>query len=168
MTGAMRFRYPSKPPMVNLCTTGKGTVRFNPNLYQCGKVCLSLLGTWPGDPAEGWNEGISTFRQVILSIQSLILVPQPYFNEPSYETTMNTAHGQAQSDAYNANIRNQTVRWAMLDHLENKKDDFDDAIKLHFRLKREEIEAQVIDWMRDGQGLSRSTGEKTLEYLRAL
>lgn len=30
---------------VNLQTTGKGTVRFNPNLYNCGKVCLSLLGT---------------------------------------------------------------------------------------------------------------------------
>jgi hypothetical protein len=29
---------------VNLQTTGKGTVRFNPNLYNCGKVCLSLLG----------------------------------------------------------------------------------------------------------------------------
>lgn len=30
---------------VNLQTTGNGTVRFNPNLYNCGKVCLSLLGT---------------------------------------------------------------------------------------------------------------------------
>ena len=29
---------------VNLQTTGGGSVRFNPNLYNCGKVCLSLLG----------------------------------------------------------------------------------------------------------------------------
>lgn len=154
--------------MVNLCTTGKGTVRFNPNLYNCGKVCLSLLGTWPGDPSEGWNEGISTFRQVLLSIQSLILVPHPYFNEPSFETSMNTPTGQAQSNSYNANIRQETVRWAILDHLENKKDDFDDAIKLHFRLKREEIEAQILDWMQEGQGVLQSTGEKALEYLRDL
>ena len=37
--------YPKVPPKVNLDTTGAGTVRFNPNLYNCGKVCLSLLGT---------------------------------------------------------------------------------------------------------------------------
>ena len=26
--------------MVNLQTTGNGSVRFNPNLYNCGKVCV--------------------------------------------------------------------------------------------------------------------------------
>jgi baculoviral IAP repeat-containing protein 6 len=36
--------YPDAPPLVKLTTTGGGTVRFNPNLYNCGKVCLSLLG----------------------------------------------------------------------------------------------------------------------------
>jgi ubiquitin-protein ligase len=44
--------YPSVPPLVNLQTTGGGMVRFNPNLYSDGKVCLSLLGTWHG---EGWT-----------------------------------------------------------------------------------------------------------------
>lgn len=28
--------------------TGKGKIRFNPNLYKDGKICLSLLGTWRG------------------------------------------------------------------------------------------------------------------------
>ena len=41
-------QYPNVPPKVLLCTTGNGTVRFNPNLYNEGKVCLSLLGTWSG------------------------------------------------------------------------------------------------------------------------
>ena len=36
--------YPNVPPKVLLVTTGGGSVRFNPNLYNCGKVCLSLLG----------------------------------------------------------------------------------------------------------------------------
>ncbi len=40
--------YPNTPPKVNLTTTGQAKVRFNPNLYSCGKVCLSLLGTWRG------------------------------------------------------------------------------------------------------------------------
>jgi len=29
--------YPNGPPKVNLQTTGGGSVRFNPNLYNCGK-----------------------------------------------------------------------------------------------------------------------------------
>jgi hypothetical protein len=40
--------FPHKPPSVNFKTTGGGRVRFNPNLYKDGKVCLSLLGTWLG------------------------------------------------------------------------------------------------------------------------
>ena len=46
--------YPKEPPKVNLSTTGAGKIRFNPNLYSCGKVCLSLLGTWRGHAAENW------------------------------------------------------------------------------------------------------------------
>lgn len=40
--------YPETPPSVSLITTGGAQVRFNPNLYSDGKVCLSLLGTWRG------------------------------------------------------------------------------------------------------------------------
>lgn len=68
--------YPKGSPQVLFLTTGGGRVRFNPNLYNCGKVCLSLLGTWSG---PGWVAGQSTLLQVLISIQSLILVPDPYF-----------------------------------------------------------------------------------------
>lgn len=37
--------YPAGPPKVNLQTTGAGSVRFNPNLYNCGKVHTSSLST---------------------------------------------------------------------------------------------------------------------------
>lgn len=53
--------YPDAPPSVLLVTTGGGKVRFNPNLYNCGKVCLSLLGTWAG---PGWQPNKSTILQV--------------------------------------------------------------------------------------------------------
>lgn len=36
--------YPIHPPKVKLLTTNGGKVRFNPNLYENGKVCLSILG----------------------------------------------------------------------------------------------------------------------------
>jgi hypothetical protein len=38
---------------------------------------------------------------VLISIQSLILVPQPYFNEPGYENTMHTPQGAERSFQYN-------------------------------------------------------------------
>ncbi|EDR15233.1 uncharacterized protein LACBIDRAFT_149572, partial [Laccaria bicolor S238N-H82] len=56
--------YPNSPPLFHLRTTGGGTVRFNPNLYNCGKVCLSLL-------EEQWSPK-STLLQVLVSIQSMI------------------------------------------------------------------------------------------------
>lgn len=52
--------YPASPPKMNLTTTGNGQIRFNPNLYACGKVCLSLLGTWRGHASENWDPKIST------------------------------------------------------------------------------------------------------------
>ena len=40
--------YPHSPPKVKYLTNGNN-VRFNPNLYKCGKVCISLLNTWRGE-----------------------------------------------------------------------------------------------------------------------
>ncbi|CAE7280140.1 ubc-17, partial [Symbiodinium pilosum] len=51
--------YPLKPPCAVFCT-GDGRVRFNPNLYTNGKVCLSILGTWAG---PSWTS-MTTFRSV--------------------------------------------------------------------------------------------------------
>ena len=53
--------YPNSPPQVQFLTTGGGRVRFNPNLYENGKVCLSLLGTWSG---PSWDAAHSTLLQV--------------------------------------------------------------------------------------------------------
>ncbi|EGB12888.1 hypothetical protein AURANDRAFT_5561, partial [Aureococcus anophagefferens] len=124
--------YPSGPPSVQLLTTGRGTVRFNPNLYECGKVCLSLLGTWEGRAGETWNERTSTLLQVLVSIQALIFVPDPYYNEPGYEQQMGTPAGDAKSDQYRANVKQNTVKWAMLDALKNPDPSFKDVAEKHF------------------------------------
>lgn len=74
--------YPHSPPSchyVSFCAD-----RLNPNLYEDGKVCVSLLGTWAGKGSEVWGP-CSTLLQVIVSIQGLILVPEPYYNEAGYE-----------------------------------------------------------------------------------
>jgi len=74
--------YPNVSPKVNIVTTGRGKIRFGPNLYACGKVCLSLLGTWEGPK---WDPKNSSLFQVLVSIQSLMLgVEHPYFLEPGH------------------------------------------------------------------------------------
>ena len=67
------------PPKVKFCTLD-GHVRFNPNLYACGKVCLSIIGTWSG---PGWTSCL-TLSTVLVSIQSL-LNENPITNEPGFE-----------------------------------------------------------------------------------
>jgi len=65
--------YPNSPMLINLETTGRHTVRFNPNLYNDGKVCLSVLNTWHGRPEEKWNAHTSSFLQVSSSRQKIKL-----------------------------------------------------------------------------------------------
>lgn len=68
--------YPHSPPKVTYYTNGNN-IRFNPNLYCCGKICVSLLNTWHGDQ---WTscQSIST---VLLSLCTL-LCSKPLLNEP--------------------------------------------------------------------------------------
>ncbi|MEQ2197571.1 Baculoviral IAP repeat-containing protein 6, partial [Xenoophorus captivus] len=82
-------------------------------------VCLSILNTWHGRPEEKWNPQTSSFLQVLVSVQSLILVAEPYFNEPGYERSRGTPSGTQSSREYDGNIRQATVKWAMLEQIRN-------------------------------------------------
>jgi ubiquitin-protein ligase len=144
--------YPNNPPKVNLMTTGGGSVRFNPNLYNCGKVCLSLLGTWPGD--NGWDPKMSTFLQVLISIQSLILIEHPYFNEPGYERSMGTTQGDASTTKYNQNIRLQNITFAMIDMMKNPPKGFEEIVKLHFTLKKDIIIKETRQWANEDPSIN--------------
>ena len=134
--------YPLTNPRVNFLTTGKGTVRFNPNLYNNGKVCLSLLGTWQG---ETWNEN-STILQVLVSIQSLILIDHPYFNEPGYQSSYGTPSGMETSRKYNEEVQSNNIRWAIIDNILNPVPEFADIIKTHFSIKKNEIIKLAEKW----------------------
>ncbi|XP_064112985.1 baculoviral IAP repeat-containing protein 6-like isoform X2 [Macrobrachium nipponense] len=146
--------YPTSPLHINLQTTGEGRVRFNPNLYQDGKVCLSILNTWHGRPEEKWNPQTSSLLQVLVSIQSLIFVSEPYFNEPGYERSRGTPAAMQNSREYDANIRAATVRWAMLNQLRSPSPCFKEVIERHFWLKHKEIMEQVEGWITDMESLS--------------
>ncbi|KAI3362796.1 hypothetical protein L3Q82_001656 [Scortum barcoo] len=146
--------YPNSPPLVNLETTGGHSVRFNPNLYNDGKVCLSILNTWHGRPEEKWNPQTSSFLQVLVSVQSLILVAEPYFNEPGYERSRGTPSGTQSSREYDGNIRQASVKWAMLEQMRNPSPCFKEVIHKHFYLKRTEIMSQCEEWIADIQQYS--------------
>lgn len=102
--------YPFNPPSVKILTTGGGTVRFNPNLYACGKVCLSILGTWSGPP---WTPAMN-ISTVLLSIQSL-MGENPMLNEPGFEN--HTVSSDIKS--YNNRIIYDTLRVAAIDNIKN-------------------------------------------------
>jgi len=127
--------YPNTPPSVRFLTTGYGKVRFNPNLYACGKVCLSLLGTWSGNEGEKWNPKTSTLLQILVSIQSLIFTDKPYFNEPGHENHINSEAGKKANEDYNKAIKSHTQKWAIENMMKNPPEDFKEIIIKHFQLK---------------------------------
>jgi len=146
---AFPTNYPNSEPKVLINTTGGGTIRFNPNLYNCGKVCLSLLGTWSGQDGEKWNPKTSTFLQVLISIQSLILVENPYFNEPGWEKEMHTKKGQINSKKYNEPLLIGTIKWAIIDMIKNPPNGMEEVIKNHFKFKKDEILTTTQKWLNE-------------------
>ena len=95
--------YPHNPPKVKYCTNGNG-IRFNPNLYTCGKVCVSLLNTWRGDQ---WTscQSIST---VLLTLCTL-LCKDPLLNEPGVNKEHHDMH------SYNEIIEYSNINIAVCD-----------------------------------------------------
>ena len=49
----------------------------------------------------------------------MIMIPDPMFNEPGYETIRSTEEGNSRSRSYNADIQVYTVRYAMVEQLRN-------------------------------------------------
>lgn len=77
------YDYPFSPPKVTYMTND-GLTRFNPNLYKCGKVCVSILNTWSGDK---WSS-CQTLNSILLTLCSL-LNDSPLENEPGQSKTSN-------------------------------------------------------------------------------
>ena len=132
---------------MNLTTTGDGQIRFNPNLYSCGKVCLSLLGTWRGQASENWDPKISTTLQILLSVQAIVMSEEVYFNEPGFEGESGTPEGERKNEGYMNIVRYGNVKWAMLGHLKSPPKGFETAVKRHFYIKKTEILETVNGWV---------------------
>jgi len=102
--------YPHSPPKVKYYTNGSN-IRFNPNLYTCGKVCVSLLNTWRGDQ---WTscQSIST---VLLTLCTL-LCKDPLLNEPG------VIKSHKDLNNYNEIIEYSNLNIAVCDIVRKKKE----------------------------------------------
>lgn len=127
--------YPHEPPSVHY---NSGGLRLNPNLYESGKVCLSLLNTWTGTGTEVWNPGSSTILQILLSLQALVLNEKPYFNEAGYDKQMGQAEGEKNSVSYNENAFLVTCK-SMLYILRKPPKHFEALVEEHFSKRSESI-----------------------------
>src|SRR5690349_16993716 len=103
------------------------------------KVCLSLLGTWSGEP---WIPEKSTILQVLISIQGMILCEMPWYNEPGYESRMNTAA----AIAYNEGLHPHTANFAMIQWLETPPSLWKDVVHRHFAQNGSAALAAIKTW----------------------
>ncbi|CAD8164661.1 unnamed protein product [Paramecium pentaurelia] len=135
--------YPSRPPKCLLETTGHGKVRFNPNLYNCGKVCLSLLGTW----GDNWKPNESTLWQILISIQAMVMSEYVYFNEPGWESSMGTVDGEKNNRGYCNIVKLANIRYAMIEQLQKPPVGFEEVIQKSFYLRKDVIIKEVQQWI---------------------
>ncbi|KAL5227684.1 hypothetical protein ABZP36_015949 [Zizania latifolia] len=152
--------YPSHPPSVYYHSGG---LRINPNLYNNGKVCLSLLGTWAGTGCETWNPAQSTMLQVLVSIQALILNEKPYFNEPGYASYANSVSGERTAMEYNDTTFVHSCR-TMLYSLRRPPEHFADLVASHFRERGHTILAACRYYMEGNKVGSVVPEEEEPEY----
>jgi ubiquitin-protein ligase len=118
--------YPFAPPKAVFETrynTTHAKLRFNPNLYANGKVCVSLLGTWSGPQ---W-EPCQSLYSILLAFQTL-LVEEPLTNEPGYSKV--TPSQAKKHQTYTAMVAFENYRVAILRMLDHPPDGFEAFIPI--------------------------------------
>ena len=129
--------YPFSPPKVSIKTRGEN-IRFHPNLYPCGKVCLSLLNTWRG---EQWTS-CQTISSLLLSLCCL-LTAEPFLHEPGISSS------HADFMAYQEIITFKNLELAccgVLSSLSSSSQDnlFSQIIHQQFQLQGENWKSKII------------------------
>jgi ubiquitin-conjugating enzyme E2 Z len=135
--------YPFSPPKVKFLTYEAG-IRFNPNLYTNGKVCLSILGTWSG---PGWTTCLN-LNTILLSIQSL-LNENPLVNEPGFENETGT-----KAINYSVVVSYANIKTAVIKNIEVPPPGFEcfkDIMINHF-IKNIDFYRKYVDSNRDKHG----------------
>ncbi|KAG0035031.1 hypothetical protein BGZ81_001541 [Podila clonocystis] len=135
--------FPNQPPMAYFHSWTGGIGRINPNLYEDGNVCLSLLNTWHGkDQTETWTLS-SSILQLLISLQGLVLVPEPYYNEAGFEKFVGTKEAARNSELYNEKVYLLSLK-TIQTLINNPPLSFSKEVR-HFYFKKEKLEQVVIE-----------------------
>jgi ubiquitin-conjugating enzyme E2 Z len=120
--------YPFTNPKVSFVYYGNSK-RIHPNLYENGKICLSILGTWQG---PSWSACMN-IKSLLMSISS-ILDNDPYKHEP----------GNLGDESYTNYVRYSTFE-LMLDYLKHESiESFKNVIKNHIIENNEKLTEMLI------------------------
>jgi ubiquitin-protein ligase len=119
--------YPFSPPTVTY-KTNNGKTRFNPNLYKCGKVCVSILNTWTG---EKWS-ACQSISSILLTLCSL-LNDTPFLNEPGQG---NTSPGY---NEYHKSIEFMNIDFAVCDMINHIHTTMPNFANMFFSIMKEEF-----------------------------
>ena len=118
------FSYPLTPPKFTFMTR-YNNIRFHPNLYAEGYVCLSILNTWG---KKDWSP-CQTISAICSTIQS-ILNDNPIINEPDFENEVGVI-----SQNYYKIVEYNNLKYAVLETIKNiplEFKDFEQIIKDYF------------------------------------
>lgn len=145
--------YPHSPPNVKYCTNSNN-IRFNPNLYVNGKVCVSLLNTWRGDQ---WTscQSIST---ILLTLCTL-LCNNPILNEPGISIN--------HKDVYNYNeiIEFSNINIAICNIVQKNKDVYLPFFDLFYPYVKEMFDKnyeQIVEFVKNKLKINNS------EYIKSV
>ena len=175
--------YPLEPPTAHFHSWTSGLGRINPNLYEEGKICLSLLGTWAGkSETEGWSEKASIL-QILVSLQGLVLVRKPFYNEAGYEGYEEQGAYGLESAQYSekafvmarAFVRHallspiagmeDVLAWLYLPHAGNEEGMLAKVVSRGRRLIERSGSGELQDELVDGDG---TPGDSTKTFLKPL
>jgi ubiquitin-protein ligase len=119
------YDYPFSPPKVKYMTND-GVTRYNPNLYKCGKVCVSILNTWSGDK---WSS-CQTINSILLTLCSL-LNNTPFLNEPGQNP------GCRDYISYHKSIEYCNINFAFCDMINPLKNKIPEQFKVFYPFLKE-------------------------------
>jgi len=128
--------FPYEPPLLRY-ETNDGHTRFNPNFYRSGKVCLSILNTWPG---ERWS-ACQSIRSILITLQ-MTMNEYPLLNEPGVQWD---AHFNLVKK-YNKIIQYRNIEVSIIDYLCKKRmvsDNIYETMKQHFEKNKDKIMEKV-------------------------
>lgn len=143
--------YPHNPPHVVYCTNGE-MIRFNPNLYCNGKVCISVLNTWKG---EQWTS-CQTISTILLTLCTL-LCKDPLLNEPGVSKTHNDFNN------YTKIIEYKNIDIAVLKILQRKPDIYPEKFAMFYPYVKENFIKNKEALKKYVEEKSKSQPEETLK-----